>query len=230
MIKGKTKEPYNEFERNLDYLAGDYREGYGLDFFFEQLHSAFLKSEDVIKENSDKYLTRLDAEDDEVKQSIINNDPEYQLQSNPPFEVLRKSYFITVHSEFENIWKEIIKEYNNYFTPIPVFSFNDKFFDPPNFNPARLLDKVAKRHEILVSYNYIRNKMVHQNASTASPEYNKILVCKNSGKMEGLRVEQDGPNVKFFIDSLQFVRDYANAIIEFMHDIIETSLNDRKAP
>jgi|GEM_PF-2707493 len=184
MIKGTPKKNYNEFEEELNQLIGSFQEANGLEFYLNQLHDAFLKSEVALTKYSDEYLTEFNKEDFEVKQSIVLNDPEHSLKSIPLVDELRKSYFITVHSEFEKIWKEIITIYNNYFTPRAIISLSYNFETHPSFNTSILLDKIVLKYKVLFSYNYIRNKIVHQKAVLTAPEYQLMLADVDVNKIK----------------------------------------------
>lgn len=230
MIKGTPKKSYNAFEEELNQLIGSYYESYGLEYYYHQLHDTFSKSEAAIVKYADDYLNKFNKEDDEVKDSIERYDPEHLLKSTPLVDTLRKSYFITAHSEFESIWKEVITIYNTHFTSSqkPIISLNDKYLIHSSFCATNLLDKVVSNHQVLISYNYIRNKIVHQKAVTTSPEYQTMLTQIQSGKIRHLRTEVDGTNAQFFIEDIQFVNDYTGYIIGFLTDIVETSYNDRQ--
>jgi len=228
LIKGTPKKNYNDFEEELNQLNGSYQESYGLAFYFQQLHDTFSKSETAILKYADEYLKEFNKEDDEVKESIVSNDPDHQIKSTPLVDTLRKSYFITVHSEFESIWKEIISIYNTHFPPRDTISLSETFLIHSSFNASRLLDKVVLKHKVLISYNYIRNKIVHQKAVTTSPEYQTMFAHVQAGKINHLKIDLDGINVRFSIEDIRFVTDYTNYIIGFITDIVETSFTDRQ--
>lgn len=230
LVKGTPKKNYTDFEEELNQLIGGYHESYGLEYYFLQLHDTFLKSEAAIVKYADEYLKQFDKEDDDVKDSIERYDPEHQLKSTPLVDTLRKSYFITAHSEFESVWKEVITIYNNHFptTQRPIIALNDKFLIHPSFNAAHLFDKVVLNHKVLISYNYIRNKIVHQKAVTTSPEYQTMLAHVQGGKINHLRIDLDGINARFFIEDIKFIKNYTNCIIDFITDIVETSFTDRQ--
>jgi hypothetical protein len=228
LIKGTPSKSYNGFEEELNQLIGIYQESYGLEFYFRQLHHTFLKSETAVVKYANEYLTEFNKEDHEVKESIVMHDPEHLLKSTPLVDTLRKSYFTTVHSEFESVWKDIITIYNNHFETREIISLSDKFLIHPSFSASRLLDKVVLNHKILLSYNYIRNKIVHQKAVTTSAEYQTMFTYVQAGKINHLKIDLDGINVRFAIENINFIKDYANCIIDFIREIVETSFTDRQ--
>ena len=228
MVKGEKRKNYNDFEEELNHIAGYVGDKYGLDFFFEHVFQTFTIAEKAILKHSSEYKEWFDNEDFETKQSVYFNDPQYEININPLTDMLYKSHFITIHSEFENTWKEIVQLYNNYFPPRDFFSLNDKFLTPKFFNASCLLDRVVNKHQVLLSYNYVRNKIVHQNAVTTSPEYTTLMKFISSGDINFLKVSVDGFKAYFIIEDIKFIREYGNKISGFVLDIADTSFSERQ--
>lgn len=228
MVKGQIRKDYNDFEEEMLFIVGDIGNKSGLDFFFEHIYQTFDIAEKTIRKHANEYKDWFDSNDYETRQSIYFHDVQHEINSNPLTEMLHKSHFITIHSEFENTWKEIIKIHNNYFTPRSVASLSDKFLTPRIFNPECLLDRVVSNHEILISYNYLRNKIVHQNAVMTSPEYLNLMNNINSQNIKHLKVSIDDTKACFEIEDIRFIKAYGNQILSLISDIADTSFYDRQ--
>jgi hypothetical protein len=204
MIKGQKRKDYNDFEEEIVFIVGDIAEKSGLDFFFEHIYQTFDIAEKAINKHSPEYRDWFDSQDYETRHSIYFYDVEHEISCKPLTEMLHKSHFITVHSEFESIWKEIIKIHNKYFTPRNFASLSYEFLKPQNFNPTCLLDRVVNNHKILLSYNYVRNKIVHQNAVKTSSEYLSLMTYLTSQDIKYLKVSIDGTKAYFEIEDIRF--------------------------
>ncbi len=226
MIKGNKRKNYNEFEEEILSIAGDIRSCSGLDFFFEQIYHTFEIAEKAICLNSKNYNDSFSKEDFDTKQSISFYDAGHVLNGIPLTEMLHKAHFITLHSEFENSWKEIIKIHNHYYPSRESASLNDKFLSSKTSNC--IIDKVVNKHQILISYNYVRNKIVHQNAVTTSPEFSTLMGYINSMEIQHLKVSVVNINVNFEIENSKFIKDYGNRILGFISDISDTSFSERQ--
>lgn len=226
MIKGNKRKNYNEFEEELLSIAGDIQNCSGLHFFFEHIYQTFEIAEKAICLNGKKYNDSFNKENFDTKQSISLYDAGHVLKGIPLTEMLHKAHFITLHSEFENSWKEIIKIHNHYYPSRAYAPLNDKFLSPKTSNC--ILDKVVKKHLILISYNYVRNKIVHQKAVTISPESSTLMRYIDSKEMQHLKVSVDNINVNFEIENSKFIKDYGNRILNFISDIADTSFSERQ--
>ena len=49
-----------------------------------------------------------------------------------------------------------------------------------------------------------------------------------AGKINHLRIDLDGINARFFIEDINFIKEYENSIIDFIKEIVETSFTDRQ--
>lgn len=228
MIKGPKKKDYNTFEEELNELLGSFQSGDGITYHFHQLHETFSKSEQLLITESTQYLEQFEKEVYEIKKSIIDNDPEHSIKAEPLYETLRKAYFITVHSEFESTFEEIITIYNKYFPSRPFGKLSDEFITHQDFDSSRLLDGIILANRVLVSYNYIRNKIVHQKAKTNSPQFQSMMLDINSGKISHLKIETEDISAKLFIENIEFIKNYIFCITKFVQDLIDSSYNNRQ--
>jgi len=229
MIKGNKLKDYNSFEVEMNSLIGSFYDGYGLEHFFEHLYHTFLKSENSVRKFAQEYQQEFDQLDAEIQVGIEKYDPQHYLKSAPLVDTLRKSYFITAHSEFEATWKEVVKIHNAYFTPArTIGSLNDKFLLHSDFNPRVLPDKVVLNHKVILSYNYIRNKIVHQKANINSSEFITMNSYITSGKINNLVINVEGTTADFYINDIKFVKEYTDCVISFLKDIVDTSYSDRR--
>lgn len=228
MITVKKRKDYNEFEREVLFLRGDVENRTGLNFFFEHVYHTFEIAKKEIEKHSNEYNTWFENQDFETRQSIYLYDAGHSINSNPLTDTLYKSHFITIHSEFENAWKEIIAIHNKYFFPREAVSLNDKILTAQIFNPNCLLDKVVMNNKILISYNYLRNKIVHQKAVIASQEYKTLMSCINNGYINYLNVKIYNGKAFFLIEDIQFIRDYHHRILQFISEIADASFIDRQ--
>lgn len=229
MIKGNRRKDYNDFEEEILTIVGSIRERYGLEFFCEHINQTFDIAEKAVLLNSEEYKAWYKREDFETQESIYHYDTGFQINTTPLTEVLRTANFITIHSEFENTWKEIFRIHNQFLPKREFSSLNDKFLTNNHSNPTCVLDKVVGANKILISYNYLRNKIVHQNALTISPEYSDLKEYVESGEIEHLKIKEVDNKVTFTIISNKLIRNYTQRIIKFITDIATKSYYDRKS-
>lgn len=228
MIKGEKRKDYDDFEEEIVHIAGHVTEKYGLDFFFEHVYQTFGIAEKAILKNSDEYKQLFGSEDYEVRQSIYFHDPLHEINSNPLTTTLYNSHFITLHSEFEIIWDDIVSIHNKHFTARQKVLINNSYVTHPTFNSNCILDKTLLKHQILTSYNLIRNKIVHGFCKTSSPEYQTVKKQIDSSIINHIRTKEEGDNAYFRIESIKFCREYGNKILHFIQDIADTSFEERK--
>ncbi len=229
MIKGNKRKDYNDFEEEILSIVGSVQHSYGFEFFCEHVNQTFEIAEKAVLLNSEEYKAWFKSEDFETRQSIYLYDIGHQINTAPLTEVLRKAQFITIHSEFENTWKEIIRIHNQFLPNREFSSLNDKFLTNNHSNPNCVLDKVVTENKILLSYNYLRNKVVHQNAPTISPEYSDLKKYVESGKIEHLKITEMDNKATFTITSNKLIRKYTERIVKFITDIADKSFYDRNS-
>lgn len=242
MIKGKLKENLNEFELEIEMLLGNYYERTGCVYYFELLQETFSRAAKHLVLDSQQLHLEMQNEDFETKHSIIK----YQESvSNPLIETLYNSYFITVHSELEIILskvKVLIKKH-----------FNDSHFPKKTSEMCRIIDddKVKTRsfirdtiqqHQVLLSYNFVRNGIIHPKNSKEKPGFKELEKHINDKKIiyldiidyelkdfdgkEKIVVIEKGFN--FLITEIDFIILYSNEIISFFQDLINNSVESRK--
>ena len=224
MILGKKKD-YNDFEELILDSVGRFEQGYGLEFFYEHINFTFETAEKAILQQTNQYNAEFEKEDFEVRQSIFFSDPMHKLNSIPLTETLHKSHLITMHSELEKTWREIIELYNQFFPRRESGKINEEFLKKGDANC--LLDKVLIKHSILLSYNFVRNKIVHQECKTTSLEFSKLKSFVDTGEMPYLRIEINGDAARLTIENIKFNFQYGNSITSFISDIAETSYRER---
>lgn len=169
MIIGPLKPDYDEFEAAIDHIIGSISEGYGLDFEFYCIGKTFSLAEAAFCSQAKDYeneMVNLKASDPEVWWSIATTDPLHDFKLNPLFHILRQSYFINIHSEFEAVWRDVLELYNLHRNEssrlkIEENKINKQLFD--KLLDHSLLLSCINKHNILITYNTIRNNITHQN-------------------------------------------------------------------
>ncbi len=224
MKLGKKKD-YNSFELSILDTVGMFEKGYGLEFFYEHINFTFDTAEKSILQQTKQYNIEFEKEDFEVQQCLVFCDPVHRINSIPLTETLHKAHFITMHSELEKTWHEIIDIYNQFFPKRESGKVNETFLKQGD--PNCLLDKVLNKHSILLSYNFIRNKIVHQGCKTIAPEFTTLKSFVNSGKIPHLKIDVQGDKAILTIEEIKFNFQYGNYITSFISDIAETSYNER---
>lgn len=228
MIKGNRRKDYNDFEEEILSVVGSIHDRLGLEFFYEHINQTFDIAEKAVLLNSEKYKTWFESEDYETRQSIYLYDPDHQLNITPLNEMLRNAHFITIHSEFENTWREILRIHNQFLPKREYSPLNDKFLTNSKAVPTCILDKVVKENKILISYNYLRNKIVHQNAPTNSPEYLDLKKYVDLGEIEHLKILETDDKATFVMTNNKFIRKYAERIVKFIAAIADKSFDERQ--
>jgi hypothetical protein len=228
MIKGEKIRDYNEFEQGILSIAGNVHDCLGLAFFYEHINQTFDIAERAVLMNSEDYKGWFESEDFETQRSIFLYDMGHQINTIPLTELLRNAHFITIHSEFESNWKEISLIHNQFLPERKFAKLSYKFLSDENYNPSCILDKVVNQNKILISYNYLRNKIVHQNAPTNCPEYKELKKYVDLGEIEHLKIIETDDKASFVIESNKFNRKYTERIIKFIIEIADSSFNSRQ--
>lgn len=222
MIKGKSRRNYNDFEEDLDQIVGNYREAYGLTSYFESTYLTFLKAETLLLDNASKYLKQFKKEDKETRYSMRNDLP-HNVKAYPSVHLLRQSFFITIHSELEETWKHIniLSDKAHITTKTQSLNFNYSFHN-------NILDETVRNWQILFSYNYIRNKLIHKYIGITSSHF--ILVKKqiDADNIKDIDIEYDKKKAYFIINTMEFGYTYAKIVLNFLEEIINNSYNERQ--
>lgn len=220
-----TRKDYNDFEEMILETVGRFEQGYGLGFFYEHINFTFETAEKAIVEHAKQYNAEFEKEDFEVRHNIFLHDPMHELNSVPLTETLYKSHFITMHSEFERAWREIVEIHNQFLPERKYGKLTDEFMRKGD--PNCILDKVLNKHLVLLSYNFVRNKIVHQGCKTIAPEFTTLKSFVDTGKMPHLKIDIQGDKAILTIKEICFNFQYGNYIISFISDIAETSYRER---
>jgi len=226
MIKGLSGKKYNDFEEELNSLAGEYGEVFGLAHYFDKVYQTFLEAEKYLLKKSNEYLADFEKEDYEIKVSM-SRDSSHDIEAYPSVDLLRQSYFVTIHSEFEEIWINIKDIYNQFHTPITREKLNFNYLSKPYFNNNNLLDKVVSNNQNILSYNYIRNRFVHNKIIPTSNEFLKTKNYIDNGEIKNISIKQDSGKHYFVIENMDFAYTYSKKILSFIKDIINTSYSQR---
>lgn len=242
MIKGKLKEELNEFELEIQILLGSLRERTGYIYYFELLHETYTRAAKHLILDSQKLNSEMQNEDFETKKSMLK----YQESvSNPLIQTLYNSYFITVHSELEIMLTKV----NDIVKRIYDSSFPKKtieMLDVVNNKKQRITEvfikDAIKRHKILISYNFVRNGIIHPVNDKNKPGFEELERCIDEGKIMNLDIIDyelkgfdDEENIiiteigfNYLITEIDFIVKYTEGIISFFQDLIENSLKYRK--
>ncbi len=236
MIGGKTRiTDYDEFEEYIDSLIGNIAENRGLSFYFYSLHETFKLSELGLKESAENYrqeLQKLKENDHEVWYSYVYANPTHELSLNPMLHILYQAHFITVHSELESTWREILFMYNKYrlSTSASVLNIDMKLNDQilTKLPKASLLETSISKYPLLNNtYNYVRNKIVHQSWKLGA-ELSDLQTKISNNEINHLQINVDGLKITGIITSQVFIKEYTHLILEVLTNIRDIAYNRRK--
>jgi hypothetical protein len=242
MIKGKQKEKLNDFELEIELLLGNHHEKTGYIYYFELLHETFTRAAKHLILDSQQFKKDLLSEDRENSQSLIQLN---ESVSNPLIETLFNSYFITVHSELEIMLtkvNDIVKRlYDTYFPKrtsgmLDILNYKEKKTIEP------FIINTILQHQILISYNFVRNGIIHPVNDKNKPGFEELEKCIDEGKImhldiidyelkefdveENIIVIEKGFN--FLITEIDFIINYSQEVISFFQDLINNSKKYRK--
>lgn len=148
-------------------------------------------------------------------------DPNHDVKLNPPLQVLWTSYFITVHSEFEDAWNITYQGYNSFHSATEKYGkISHNYFNSKAAISYTHLDQVVNNHRILFCYNFIRNKIVHGSANISSSEYLDTKQAIDNGRIRHVKIETDGTTAKFVITGIEFITEYVKTVLNFFEDIL----------
>lgn len=227
MIKGKIKDELNEFETEIQTLLGNHEERFGYIYYFDLLQETFIRAAKHSINDSRKFKNELINEDPENIPSLMQS---YESVLNPLISTLYKSYFITVHSELEMMLTElndIVKKYydNSNFPKKANPSFRI-FKDEENKSP--FIKNTLLEHDVLVTYNYIRNGMTHSKNDKTCSLYVELEKHIKSGKINFLEIIDNDKGFNYLITEIDFIINYTEEIISFFQDLIDNSIKYRK--
>lgn len=237
MITGNLKiTDHDDFETEINDMIGSVEENQGLEFYFYCLRETFKISEKALYKYRDDYEADLKAEkesDPEIWRSMVTGNPMHGFSMAPPLPILYQSYFITILSELELKWREIIDLYNRFRLPAsetPLDNAEAKINQHTlrNLPAGSLLHTVVMSHSILTTYNYIRNKIVHQSWKPG-PDFEDLKSKIQSGKITNFSLDTTSATISGKITDMKFVENYENQIIAFLKDIVTISYTARKA-
>lgn len=237
MIKGKKIPQYDEFEQSIVNLIGSIYYSDGLEFYFYCIKELFNGSENEIQSRAKAYendLKDMKLNDPEVWWSIVSNDPEHERYRNPLLHILRQSYFINVHSELEVTWKEIIALYNKQALPEEMIKdgivLNLEKLNGKELKKGSLLHTCICSNSLLLTYNHIRNKIVHQSWEESETDRNRLKDIEmkiSEGEIRHFEIDRSGKKAKGIIKNIAFIADYEQLALKFLRDIVESSYNTR---
>ena len=229
MITGKTKVKLDEFELEIYSLIGNPIDRIGATYYFDLLHETFVRAVNHLALDSQCFHKELQDEDFDVKRSIIQSQ---ESIAYPMIQTLYNSYFITIHSELESMWREVIQIYKKYY---PEYSFPNKlssqYFNSSSKNKAKrisFIDEVVRRHQILFTYNYIRNGIVHAKKSKVCDDFKILEDCIKNNNITDIEIEDVENGFIFLIKNVDFVKKYGNEVLSFFHAIIDNSVELRR--
>lgn len=229
MIIGKTKVKLDEFELEIDLLLGNHIDRVGATYYFDLLYGTFVRAVNHLNLDSQSFHKELKDEDFNAKQSII-----YSKESiaYPMLQTLYNSYLITINSELESMWSETTqiykRYYQDYFFPDKL---NSQYFKTSFKNKNKrnsFIDEVVRRHEILFTYNYIRNGVVHAKKSKECAEFKTLEDYIKNNKITNIEIEDVENGFIFSIKDIDFVKKYGNEVLSFFQAIIDNSVEIRR--
>lgn len=223
-MKVKKRPTYNQFEKSILDIVGSIETG--LHFYFNHLYYSFQIAEKAILKESEVYKEWYKNEDLDTKQSIHSHDPVYQFHNTTLIPTLLSSYFVTLHSEFDIIWKNILEIHNKHYPHREKFPINDNYLHDLSSNSC-ILDIALDNHKILIDYNLIRNKIVHGYCKTISPEYQRVKEHVETGLIKYITIVEEDSKGIFLIEHIKFCEEYGNEILAFMLNIVNISLKQR---
>lgn len=227
MIKGKQKEKLNDFELEIELLLGNHHEKTGYIYYFELLHETFTRAAKHLILDSQQFKKELLDEDTENIQSLIQSN---ESIFNPLIQSFYNSYFITVHSELEIMLTKlkdiVLKYYDNQNFPKKANPSFRTFKDEEN--KLTFIKNALSEHDILVTYNYIRNGITHaKNVKTCSL-YIDLEKHIKSGKINFIKIMDNNNGFNYLITEIDFIVNYREEIISFFLDLINNSIKYRK--
>lgn len=153
--------------------------------FLPNLYSTFKRSEELLLKEANSLLQNIRLEDEETQHSLYF-DNSFQLILKPSIHTLRISHFIIIHSEFEQLWN-ILRPlfYKNINKDPTEFKFNDKIKE----DSTDIIKITALEWDTLMSYNYLRNKIVHGKAKKCT-ELTMLQHNVASGNILGLEIKE----------------------------------------
>ena len=214
MIKGKLKEELNEFELEIQMLLGSHHEKTGYIYYFELLHETFTRAAKYLILDSQQFKKDLLSEDIENSQSLIlSNESVY----NPLIQSLYNSYFITVHSELEIMLTKlkdiVLKYYDNPNFPKKANPSFRTFKDEEN--KLIFIKNAISEHDILVTYNYIRNGITHAKNDKSCSLYIDLEKHIKSGKINFIKIMDNNNGFNYLITEIDFIVNYREELISF---------------
>jgi hypothetical protein len=225
MVKGKViPSDYNEFEEEVNEIAGHFTMLYGLDYDLYKLYRTFQKAEGHLINEAVRYAKQFNKEDEEVKHSIISGDPDHEIKYSPPIDKLKKSYFITIHSVATDVLEDIFSLTKKYHLS-HIKALNYKCLKE-SIDARFPLDRAILKHDVIVWYNLVRNKIVHPKTCHKNEYQN--LINKGEGAQKWLKIDQVGDRIHIEIIDMEFGYEYAKRIMLFLRDVVDESYRDRK--
>ena len=241
MIKGKQRNKLNNFELEIELLLGNHHEKTGYIYYFELLHETFTRATKHLISDSQQFKTDLLGENKENCQSLIQSN---ESVSNPLIQTLYNSYFITVHSELEIMLTRV----NDIVKRIYACSFPKRtieMLDVVNNKNKKITEPFLKdtiqQHKILISYNFVRNGIVHPVNDKNKPGFEELEKYISEGKIMHLdiidyelkRFDDENKIIteigfNYLITEINFIINYVKEIISFFQDLIDNSLKYRK--
>lgn len=229
MIIGKTKVKLDEFESEIDLLLGNHIDRIGATYYFDLLYETFVRAVNHLALDSQCLHKEVQNEDFDVKQSIIHSQ---ESIAYPMLQTLYNSYFITIHSELESMWREATQIYKKYY---PRYSFpeklNSQYFNSFSKDKKKIissLDEVVLRHQILFTYNYIRNGIVHAKKSKVCDEFMILEDYINNNIITDIEIVDIENGFIFSIKNVDFVKKYGDEVLSFFQAIIDNSVEIRR--
>jgi hypothetical protein len=189
--------------------------------FIPTFSDIFLRSEGFLKSASAELLSKIEEEDSETRESMFSN-PWLEPQINPDISLLRHSHFITIHSEFEQRW-DILRPllYKNLGKAPEKYSISNQI---NRDKPDVIVDTIFK-WQVLFSYNFLRNKILHGKASP-SKQLEELKRCVEAGEIKGLTVFDEYDGAYFHIGD-EFITGYENATVGFLKEVFESVCPNR---
>lgn len=194
------------------------------DGFIPRISDVFIRSGKALEKIGKDLKIELLVEDYETQVSMAT-DFSLGSQLNPDTGVLRLAHFITLHSEFEQLWKElftVVHEVANLGIPKKTYPIAHGCI-PSEVN---VITAVINKWVILLDYNFLRNKMVHGKTPPSAifeSIKNKVELNEIKGLViKEIRADQENPESKanaYYILQQEFVDLYEIYTTNFLYEL-----------
>lgn len=219
-MKIATLPNYNEFERFLFHdILGNNNFNYGAIYDFDRIVNSFIHAEESLISRKNQKVKELEGEDPEVRYHMENNDFEVMNILNPEIQILRNSLCITLHSQFEKLWIDILEKYKECYGK-SFSNFKINYVSKPT---EKLIEDTLNRHRELFGYSKIRDSYAHRIDNRRPAELTETIHFISNKTIDHTTYNGN----EFEILDMTFGREYSHRIFSFIQDLLDTSFASR---